>query len=159
MPSPAIANSHKVCSIFGHSHTKIEAVNAMGTQPIACQNVIEIMLSFSVSSFAMRIEIDQLIAAHKSNAYPIPIETSGRITTNIPMNPRMMAIHRLMPTRSDKNRTDKSVAKMGVVKRSVVASANEIMLRPVKTHSIPLPPIAPLMACSLNDDVENTFLP
>ena len=61
--------------------------------------------------------------------------------------------------RSDKNRTDKSVAKMGVVKRSVVASANEIMLRPVKTHSIPPPPIAPLMACSLNDDVENTLLP
>jgi|TARA_B110000977_G_scaffold16693_1_gene20478 hypothetical protein len=33
------------------------------------------------------------------------------------------------------------------------------MLRPVKTHSIPLPPMAPLMACSLKDDVENTLFP
>ena len=70
-----------------------------------------------------------------------------------------MALHRLMPTRSDKNTTDSNVAKIGTVKRSVVASASEIILRPVKTHSMPAPPIAPLIACSLNDDVENTLLP
>ena len=35
---------------------------------VCCQKVIEIMLSFSVSFLAMRIEIDQLMAAHSSNA-------------------------------------------------------------------------------------------
>ena len=71
----------------------------------------------------------------------------------------MIADHRLIPTRSDKKIAESSVAKMGTVKSNVVASASEIILRPEKTQSMPVPPTAPLIAWSFRDDVANTLFP
>ena len=77
----------------------------------------------------------------------------------MPRKPTIIAVHRLIPTLSDRKMTERSVAKIGTVKSNVVASASVIKLRPVKTQSIPVPPTAPLIICSLKDDVTSTLLP
>ena len=141
------------CWKSGTSQTKRDAIKAMGTQPIACQKVMEMMVSFSVSFLAIRMDIDQATAAHNKNICPTFIETPGRVITSTPAKPARIAHHLLIPTLSAIKNTDSKVAKIGTVNSRTVDSARETRLKPVNIHNIHTPPTAPLIICSFTEAV------
>ena len=134
-------------------------MNAKGTHPIACQKVIDIIVSFSVSFLAITIEIDHAIAAHKIIRWPWFNEMSGLVITSIPVNPTIIAAHLLNPTFSDKNKTDSKVAKIGTVNKSAVASGRETRLKPVNMHNMQTPPTPPRKICNFTDEVLTVLKP